>query len=134
MSYFHEISDISNCVCQTCDGPEPMDEGEPSTSPAPASLSPTDQRARNRESEAIRTKAADGRFYGATKTNVVLHAAMTTHREMGNDNAAKIHKMLMEDPTCMDDYFKPKASVKKLPLTAAVALLVHHVSSHSNPF
>ena len=98
-----------------------MDEGETSTSAsAPGSLSPTSRRARDRESEAIRRKASS--------PNVVFHAAMRVHDELGNESAKMIHKELMDNPNSMDGYFQPPGSIKKLSLSGAVSLLVNHVS------
>ena len=59
--------------------------------PASSSLSPTDRRRRNRESEAIRDKARASEF----GLGVVLHAAMLVHKELGNNSAAAIHQKLI---------------------------------------
>ena len=93
---------------------------------APGLLSATSRRARDRESEAIRSKA--------TSSNVVLHSAMMVHGELGNESARKIHKKLMDDPDSMDDYLNPpKSACRKLTPLEAVAFLLHHVSTPNFP-
>ena len=88
-------------------------------------LSPAQRQARNRESLGIRSKASS--------SNVVLHSAMLVHRDLGNKSAQRIHKKLIDDPNCMDDYFNPqKSSVRKLTPLQAAAFLLHHVSTAAN--
>ena len=97
-----------------------MEEDSPNASSSSSStLSPTERRQRDRKSEALRNDTT-------YSSNVLFHAAMVTHRELGNENAARIHKMLMDDPNCMDDYFKPKPKQQKLSPLQASGFLLHH--------
>ena len=99
--------------------------GESSTSAASSpTLTPTERRARDRASEAIRQKASEGPF----GLDLLLHSAMRVHATRGNQSAKKIHQKLMDDPNSMDDYFQPVARTKKLSLPGACSLLVNHVS------
>ena len=112
--YTFELLDVSNCKCETCDDSEHMEEdgAGPSnvSSSSSSTLSPTERRQRDRKSEALRN---DQRY----SSNELFHAAMLTHKELGNETAARIHKKLMDDPNSMDDWYekdKAKKPTQKL--------------------
>ena len=103
-----------------------MDLDQPVTKPTPE-LSPN---SRQRQSMEIRTCTnPDGSLKYSAQS--ILHAAMMVHKELGNNDASKIHKLLIDDPETngkklLDGFSTPSGQVTKLSNFQAMAYLLHN--------